>query len=212
MAQRAQLIYKAADLEQPTALVKVARQLLGRTVMVASSQASIREEAMAYFKRAIKSSNDPDANYGVATMYLEDAVVNAKKGEPFGEMIGLAVQHLEASAIGGNPLAMLNLGIAHLFGYSDNGQKFGNDRDLAGEWFEASGLPEGYAFRSMHLSAVGELEKASEFQRRALSLGFNSPWRKAALDPKLTGYGGASGADINLPWPPNSQGAVPPAW
>jgi len=94
---------------------------------------------------------------------------------------------------------------------------------MAADWFESCGLPEGlaaagqyygglaYQQQQQHQSqSLQTLELAKEFQRRAVSLGFGTPIRVHAR--KMTGYGGASGVDINLPWPPNSDRQRPPAW
>lgn len=193
---------KAAEMGHATACVKLARALLGK---LPSNLEKDRDQAMTLFKRAIQSSNDPDAHYGLATVYLEDATMQAKQGLSFKSLVEKAVAHLEASAIGGHPFAMFNLGMAHMLGYATK-----IDFDLAGEWFEASGLPEGLAARSMYYSSVGALEKAAEFQRRALSLGYGAKWRVMARES--TGYGGAGGIDLNLPWPPNDSNQVPPRW
>ncbi|GAX26325.1 hypothetical protein FisN_16Lh164 [Fistulifera solaris] len=193
---------KAAEMGHATACVKLARALLGK---LPSHLKKDRKEARKLFLRAIESSNDPDAQYGMATLYLEDASTNVILGRPNDDLVKKAVAHLEASALGGHPFAMFNLGMVHMMGY---GTKI--DHALAGEWFEASGLPEGLAARSMHYSSMGEPEKAAEFQRRAQSLGFGAPWRVLARES--TGYGGAGGIDFNLPWPPNESNRVPPKW
>ena len=164
-----------------------------------------RDQARALFLRGVESSNDPDSHYGLAALYLEDATRNVKVRLHHDNLVDKAVAHLEASAFGGHPFAMFNLGMAHMMGY---GTKI--DYELAGEWFEASGLPEGLAARSMYYSSIGALEKAAEFQRRAQSLGYGSKWRVLAREQ--TGYGGAGGIDFNLPWPPNQSNQVPPDW
>ena len=103
---------------------------------------------------------------------------------------------------------MFNLGIAHLYGYGrDDGQR---NPDLAGDWFEASGLPEGLFAKSMHPSSVGKKQEAKVYKERASALGFGSPWRKPARE--RTGRGGSGGAKLNFPWPPLPRGELPPEW
>ena len=122
---------------------------------------------------AAAAEGDPNAHYGLAEHYLG-----------VGE-VSLAVQHLESSALGGNPFAMFNLGVAH-----------GRSR-LGLEWFVASGLPEGYYAASVWLESHGE--SGAAYKRRASILGYPSRLREMARE--RTGVGGAAGVPLYLPWP-----------
>jgi len=181
------------------------------------------EKARSLYQKAVDVSNSPDGNYGLAFMYLKNATQlifedfqssgkiyhsnTAKK------LIHLAVSHLEDAALRNHPFSMFNLGLAHLFGYGYYNLDEENRQyriNLAGDWFEASGLPEGYMAKSMHASSVGNEDDAEHFRRSAEILGFGSQWRKIARE--RTGSGGASGVTINMPWPPLSNGNKPPEW
>jgi hypothetical protein len=116
-----------------------------------------------------------------------------------------AIVHLEEAARSGHVFAMFNLGISHLYGYGRTDGR--RDPDLAAEWFEASGLPEGLFAKSLHASSVGRKEEAEMWRSRASLLGFGSSWRKHARE--RTGSGGSSGAKLNLKWPPLPTGETP---
>ena len=120
------------------------------------------------------------------------------------------VSHLENAARGANAFAMFNLGIVHLYGYGVTGRK---DPDLAGEWFEASGLPEGLFARALHARSKPGGDRsiaAATFEERARALGYGAPWRIAAR--RATGSGGSAGVDLNFLWPRNADGLLPPEW
>ena len=221
--QQEQVIHwnrRAALHNHPTACVKLARAYQGK--LPSGSVLTVnRTAARGWYQRAVDSTNDPDAHYGLASMLLEDlsaavklALSNEKNLEDLlpkqqqDAMLDRVIAHLEVAAFGGHPFAMFNLGLVHLLAYGTAVSQT-NPR-LAAEWFEASGLPEGLAATSFYYSSMGQVEQAKEYQRRAVSLGFGSPWRIPAR--QQTGYGGAAGVDLNLEWPPNDQQQVPPKW
>ena len=115
---------------------------------------------------------------------------------------------LEEAAKGGHVFAMFNLGICSTYGYGRADGK--RDFELAAEWFEASGLPEGLFAKSLYASAMGRNEEAEDYKQKAKTLGFGAPWRKPARE--RTGSGGSSGAKLNLPWPTLPSGETPPEW
>ena len=115
-----------------------------------------------------------------------------------------AVQHLEAAAWLGHAYAQFNLGMVHTYGYA-TGVVNGT---LAGDWFEASGLPEGYYLAAQQAKAVGNRARYQWCGQRAQALGFAAPWRTRARE--ATGSGGAAGVSLNLPWPPARDGRQPP--
>jgi len=188
---------KAARAGHPTACIKIARAYLGR---LPSDLAVNRTAARYWFARAVETANDPDAHYGLAEMALQET-----NPENYALQLNKAVYHLEQSALAHHPFAQFNLGLAHLFGYATV-----VDPKAAGDWFEQSGLPEGYFARAMYYDSIGNTELRQQFQQRAAVLGFGQEWRKVAR--QHTGYGGAGGIDLNLPWPPNVAGQVPPQW
>ena len=106
----------------------------------------------------------------------------------------VAVSHFERAAQGGHVFAMYNLGIAHLYGLGVARR----DPDLAAQWFEACGLPEGMFVVAMHRRASGKHEEAKEWEERASKLGFGKSWRKLARD--RTGSGGVGGVNLHSAW------------
>lgn len=172
------------------------------------------------FAAAIKSSGDPDGHYGMASLYLAEAHIKILS-QPSTEdkqraaieardsaLVTKAIGHLEDAARGGHAFAMFNLGICHTYGY---GTRDGaRDPELAAEWFEASGLPEGLFAKSLYLDAVGREEEAESYRRKAAILGFGSGWRQRAREQ--TGNGGSAGPKLNLKWPHLPGGVVPPEW
>ena len=118
------------------------------------------------------------------------------------------MRHLEQAAAGGHSFAAFNLGLANLYGY---GMVRGRRNvDIAGEWFEFSGLPEGFWAKSMHSRSEDKEQEAVMFAKRAKKIGFGSPWRRLAR--QNTGSGGAAGVKLNLNWPTLPNGQVPPEW
>ena len=196
------------------------------------------KKAESLFLKAIRSSNEPDGHYALASLYLKQVthqIQNSismikeqnngddrqikikimdvlKKGLISPKLIN-AIGHLEEAAKCGHMFAQFNLGIVHLYGYgrsyrSGDGNGNGNtDPNMAGMWFEASGLPEGYIVKSMHSNSIGNQKEAESFQQKAYTLGYGSPWRQMARE--RAGSGGSSGAKLNLQWPPIPSGQIP---
>merc|ERR1712238_440686 len=143
-----------------------------------------------------------------------------------------AIYHLEEAAKCGHVFSMFNLGIAALYGYGRQGLSgvgVGNtvttpndantgqgqhqqQLQLAADWFEASGLPEGLAARSrMEGALFHNPQQAHEYHQRATVLGYGSSWRTQAR--QNTGSGGFVGANLNLQWPPlYPTGQMPEEW
>jgi len=188
------------------------------------------EKAKELFMNAIESSNDPDGHYGLSTIYLAQIKMKTM-GRPTKEqriemakdlmtssssLLLDAIYHLEEAAKCGHVFAMFNLGIAAFYGYgrsvvTDGQPQPQKDPNLAAEWFEASGLPEGLAARSMYEMSIGNKEKSILYEQRATLLGYGSSWRKEAR--QKTGSGGFVGASLNLQWPPiYPTGETPQEW
>jgi hypothetical protein len=175
------------------------------------------DKAQHLFTEAIESSNEPDGFYGLANVLLaktsmevmghSDPAARSQAAQEalVSPLVLEAIVHLEEAARSGHVFAMFNLGISHLYGYGRTDGR--RDPDLAAEWFEASGLPEGLFAKSLHASSVGRKEEAEMWRSRASLLGFGSSWRKHARE--RTGSGGSSGAKLNLKWPPLPTGETP---
>ena len=174
---------RASDHGHAQASVKMARAFLKTLPSVLPKDVNM---AAKLFKRAIQQADEPDAHYGLARMYLT--------GEGVQRNVTMTVYHLEQSAKGGHVMAMFNLGIAHLYGYSVTKDSF-----LAGSWFKRSGLPEGLYAKSVECRSRGSETEADAYEEQARNLGYGLPWRKQSR--KHTGSGGAGGVDLNLPWP-----------
>eukprot|EP00939_MAST-03C_sp_MAST-3C-sp1_P004971 g4971.t1 len=198
--------HRAARHGHAQACVKLARAYLKFLPSKLPYNAS---KATRLYKRAIRMAADPDAHYGLASLLL-------KRGDDFdedttSENIEIVIRHLESAATGGHAYAMFNLGIAHLYGYSSRDKR--PNLDLAMEWFEASGLPEGFAAIAMRNQAISTHtnEAFSSFAgKKARRFGYGSAWRRKARIH--TGSGGAGGVDLNLPWPEGGGVAIPPMW
>ena len=159
------------------------------------------QKAKELFQRAVNLTNEPDGHYGLAGLYLEEVAGMTTSYDP----IMKALIHLEKAALGGHSFSMFNLGIAHLYGYGyPNGA---NDPVIAGQWFEACGLPEGIYLRSLQMNALGKKKEAQNYLKQATSVGHGVPIRVAAR--KHSGSGGAGGVDLNLMWPISSFGNRP---
>ena len=156
------------------------------------------DKAVRLLEKAVENSDESGAHYALAEMLMQRGVGAAAMDK--------AIGHLEAASRGGHEYAMFNLGIAHLYGYGTHVR----DQDLAGEWFEASQLPEGLIGKAMHSRSTGKEKEARGFERHARSLGFGSEWRVQAR--KQAGAGGAGGVNLNLPWPSLAEGIRPPPW
>ena len=201
---------KAAQGGAGMAAVKVARAYLHQ---LPSSLPFSIEEAQRYYQMAIASHN-PDGHYGIAHLLLQLVTfeqTQQQQQQPqhntnaySDPRVSVAVQHLEAAAKMDHAFSMFNLGMVHTYGYSTgviNGT-------LAGQWFEASGLPEGYYLAAQQAKAMGNMERYEDCGKRAHILGFMAPWRKQARE--ATGSGGAAGVNLNLPWPLAMDGRRPP--
>jgi TPR repeat protein len=138
-----------------------------------------------------------------ATPVTTAAVVSSIEGEPNNkdevahasalvlrqeraQLLREALLHLEAAARGGHAFAMFNLGIAHLYGLGT--VKGRRDPDLAAEWFEASGLPEGFHARAMHARNAAAAKKDNADQKVDLAPDVAA----AAVAGDATGGGGAA--------------------
>ena len=96
------------------------------------------------------------------------------------------------AARAGHAFAAFNLGMVYLYGYGVPRP----DQEIAGDWFEMSGIPEGLAAVAMHRDATGRSAEAAEWWKRAKVKGYGTAWRKRARE--ATGSGGATGVDLNL--------------
>jgi hypothetical protein len=202
---------RAAKQGHGAACVKLARAYLK---LLHSNLSLDPDKAMALYQKAIDSVDEPDGHYGLAGMksiMLHHEIKNLKPGDniaPDHPLLIQMIRHLENAARLLHPFAMFNLGIAHSFGYGDaNGVA---DPQLGAEWYQASGLPEGYAARAEYEKSMGHLQEAEYFQKRAQILGYGSNFRVKARE--VTGYGGAGGVSLNLFWPPLSDGRMPSTW
>jgi len=198
--------------------VKIARAYLGQLNSYLPLNVT---EVVRYYRMAIESHN-PDGHYGMAQVLLQyvkyewiqtqqqqqressSAVVVDASTLYRDPRVIEAIQHLEAAAVLDHAYSQFNLGMVHTYGY---GTGFVNGT-LAGQWFEASGLPEGYYLCSQQAQAVHNRKRYEYCVQRAHALGFTAPWRKQARD--ATGSGGAGGVSLNLPWPPAQDGRMPP--
>jgi hypothetical protein len=89
-----------------------------------------------------------------------------------------ALIHLKKATLGGHSFSMFQLGIAHLYGYGyPNGY---NDPDVAGQWFEACGLPEGIYLWSLQMKAFGKNKEAHDYLKQATILSHVLPFWEAA--------------------------------
>ena len=170
------------------------------------------EKAVYYYQLAIQSHN-PDGHYGMAAILLqgisyeqEQEQHNNNNNVNYNQdprMIS-AVRHLEAAALLHHAYSQFNLGMVHTYGYATNAI----NGTLAAQWFEQSGLPEGYYVAAQQAKAVGNVERYQWLAQRAQVLGFTAPWRAQARE--FTGSGGAGGVNLNLPWPVAADGRRPP--
>jgi len=205
--QTLDLNLKAAKGGAGMSAVKVARAYLHQLPSALPFDA---QKAKEYYQLAIKSHN-PDGHYGIAQLLLMEIMQDYRgewnEGEAWKDpRLSEAVRHLELASFSGHAFAQFNLGMAYTFGYDNTNRSI--DVTLAGEWFEACGLPEGYFVASHQAKAVGDLKREMEMMEKARVMGYFFEWRKRAR--VATGSGGASGVDLNLPWPPGFDGRRPP--
>ena len=191
---------KAAENGFSNSMVKLARAYLKR---LPSKLEFNPKEAERLYRLAVETTQDPHAQYGLAEMILFGLI----KIETNSMLILLdkVIRLLEESAKGGNFFAMFNLGVAHLYGYTGK-----PDIKLANEWFEISGLPEAFMIISSHYVSINDKKTSEKYVNRAKRMGFGKKWRKVSRI--RTGLGGASGVDINLPWPTMPNGNKPQKW
>ena len=189
----------ASDSGHGAASFKLARAYLK---LLPSSLSYDRQKAMDLFQRAVDTTNEPDGHYGLAGLYLEEVSSKREGGD---DPLMKALIHLEKAALARHPFAMFNMGIAHLYGYGYPNNT--NNPDIAGQWLEACGLPEGIYLRSLQMNALGKKQEADDYLKQATILGHGSSIREAAR--KHTGSGGAGGVDLNLIWPISSFGNRP---
>lgn len=187
--------------------VKVARAYLHQLPSALPFDA---QKAKEYYELAIESHN-PDGHFGIVQLLLMGIMHDYRgkwnEGDAWKDpRLSQAVKHLELASFSGHAFAQFNLGIAHTFGYDNTNRAI--DVNLAGEWFEACGLPEGYFVASHQAKAVGDFEREKDMMERARIMGYFFEWRGEAR--ARTGSGGATGVDLNLPWPPSFDGRRPP--
>ena len=202
----------AAEGGQGLAAVKVARAYLKT---LSSHLPNDEKEAQRLFQQAADDTDEPEAHFGLAQL-LTMQVARGDFGpilpsvytypEAAQDTMDRAIGHFEAAAAGNHPFAAFNLGIAHLYGYL----RIGKNPELAGAWFEASGLPEGLYLRAVQLRSAGKTKEADQAEAAAKARGFGAPWRRKARE--VTGSGGAGGVDLNCIWPPTRDGSVPTKW
>ena len=117
-------------------------------------------------------------------------------------------RHLEDAArhiytgpntLGGAPFATYALGIAHLYGYGD----LERDAARALEWFEFSGIPEGFMAVAVGLEASGRAADAARWRARAELIGFGSGWLRDSRR--------ATPLQLHL-WPTTGSRGGPPYW
>jgi hypothetical protein len=188
------------------AAMKIARAYLH---MLPSNLPYDEEKAREYFQMAMEY-HDPEGHFGLAQLIT--ASTAKVERESRGNMdqnwkdsqLQEAIRHLEEGALLGHAFSMFTLGVAHAFGYGTGRY----DYDLAGEWLEQSGIPEGYYVASVQAGAVGDVKRRKMLEEKALAVGYAQPWRKKARE--YTGSGGAGGVELDMIWPTNMDGRVPP--
>eukprot|EP00956_Cyclotella_meneghiniana_P044041 scaffold299399_cov83-Cyclotella_meneghiniana.AAC.1 len=183
-----ELNMNAADGGSGISAVKIARAYMHQ---LPSTLPFDTQKAAMYYNQAIQSNN-PDGHYGLALILLFEIKNDYKGGSKEGEAhkdsrLAQAIRHLEQAAFAGHAFAMFNLGIVHTYGYV-NGTI---DVDLAGEWYEESGLPEGYFVAANAAASLGKSRRQQEMMKRAQNMGAFAPWRAKAR--QNTGSGGAGG-------------------
>jgi hypothetical protein len=188
------------------AAMKIARAYLH---MLPSNLPYDEEKAREYFQMAMEY-HDPEGHFGLAQLITASTAKVERENR--GNMdqnwkdsqLQEAIRHLEEGALLGHAFSMFTLGVAHAFGYGTGRY----DYDLAGEWLEQSGIPEGYYVASVQAGAVGDVKRRKMLEEKALAVGYAQPWRKKARE--YTGSGGAGGVELDMIWPTNMDGRVPP--
>ena len=164
--------------------------------------------AEGWFRKAA-AAGDADASYCLAQLAVRNATwaaggASAAQSAP----VAAAVRHLEDAArhiytgpntLGGAPFATYALGIAHLYGYGD----LERDAARALEWFEFSGIPEGFMAVAVGLEASGRAADAARWRARAELIGFGSGWLRDSRR--------ATPLQLHL-WPTTGSRGGPPYW
>ena len=198
---RVMWLKKAAEQGHANSMVKLARAYLKK---LHSEYFEFNpHEAYRLYQNAIKSSQEPDAQYEIVQLILLG--FNKPPNTNMSVILKEAIDLLEQAAQGDHLYAMFNLGIAHLYGYTGE-----RNIELATKWFKASQLPEGLVATSMYYNSIGDSETANKLKESAAKLGYGTIWRKHMR--RHTGLGGAGGVDINLPWPTMPNGLKPDTW
>ena len=188
-----QLNVQAARGGAAEAAVKVARAYL--KLLPSELQFDV-DQAKRYFQMAIES-HSPEGHYGMAQILVAEAATEEANGSPpRTDLLRRAVEHLESAAKQHHAFAAFNLGMAHVFGYG-----IPVNLEVGVEWFQASGLPEGYFLAAQYAATIGDEARYEQWIDRARVLGMDRPWRQEARH--RTGSGGAAGVDLNLMWPPS---------
>jgi TPR repeat protein len=198
---RVMWLKKAAEQGHANSMVKLARANLK---MLSSQYFEFNpQEAYRLYRKAIESSQEPDAQYEIVQLILQG--FNKQPNIKMSVILHETIDLLQQAAQGGHLYAMFNLGIAHLYGYTGE-----RNIELATKWFKASQIPEGLVATSMYYNSIGDTETANKLKESAEKLGYGTTWRKQMRIQ--TGLGGASGVDINLPWPTMPNGLKPDKW
>ena len=192
---------KAAEQGHANSMVKLARAYL--KTLKSDYFKFNPDEAYRLYNKAIESSQEPDAQYELVQLILHGFKMEGTTS--MFDILYKAIRLLEDAATGGHMYAMFNLGIAHLYGYT--GQQ---NIELATKWFKASQLPEGLIATSMYYDSIGDTITSTKLKENAVKMGFGTEWREHARNQ--TGFGGAAGVDINLPWPTMPNGNKPVKW
>ena len=80
--------------------------------------------------------------------------------------------------------------MAHLNGFGGRAR----DVDLAVEWFEACGLPEGMMMLRLYHMRAGRIKEAEYWGSRAAAAGIEQPWYQKAVNR-------AGRSDLESDWP-----------
>ncbi|GMI31705.1 hypothetical protein TrCOL_g1944 [Triparma columacea] len=197
------LHHEAAKMGLSTSMVKLARAYLNQ---LPSHLPLDLKKAADLYREAAARANEPDAIYGLAQLTLQ-GFVRQRDDTKMGHLLQEVAALLERAANANHQYAMFNLGVMHRYGYA---AAWGGEKDakLAAEWFENSGLPEGYYAASTYYSSIGDNERSKKLMSRAKRMGYGTEWRKRARI--AVGSGGAGGVDINMAWPPFFQTGVVP--
>lgn len=171
-----ELNVQAADGGSAYAAIKIARAHLK---LLPSSLPFDLGLAERYFRIAIESSA-PDGHYGMAQILLTTVKFEASQEGGAGwsdafrdRRVQEAIAHLERAAFSGHAFSQFNLGLVHTFGYhGGRGGRDAIDVDLAGMWFERSGIPEGFMVAAGQAGAAGQKDRERRMVDMARSMGY----------------------------------------